>query len=167
MNRLMRILGLTLLCGMTDLAIAQLPACPTAELVQVLPKSPTSGDILIFRLHPRSVEGAPIGVQIDWELVGQEANQITYDVFIHQGSVGPPLNATTLDSLPAGTYELAISPYILMGDDPNLACPPLAVPFTVAGAPSAAVPAPRFSLPGLLLLMGLFALLGWTALRRH
>lgn len=104
-------------------------------------------------------------MQVDWEFVEQVANRIVYNTFVHQGAFGAPPNATTLGSLAAGAYELAISPYILMGEEPNLACPPLSVAFTVAGAPSAAVPAPLFSLPGLLLLMGLFGLLGWTALR--
>ncbi len=165
MNRLMKFFGLSALFIATNLAVAQ-PVCPTDDLFQISPETPTLTDPIVLGLGVRNAEGVPISVEIDWEFVGQEANQIVYNAFIQGGGVGVP-TIYTLDPLPAGTYQLSVSPYLVRVEEPDFACPPLSIQFTVTGAPSAAVPAPLFSLPGLLLLMGLFGLLGWAALRRH
>ncbi len=160
MNRLLKLLTAIVLGGLANPAWTQQPPrCPTVEDIVISPEAPTASSRigLAMSLYPGTSSA-------EWELMQQEPGRLHFDLWIGWGGgVGIPINSTLLDPQSPGNYEILISPYL--GFKPEDVCPLLSIPLTVAGGPSAAVPAPLLSLPGLLLLTSLFGLLGWAALR--
>lgn len=162
MNKLWKLLIPVLCFHMAGLASAQ-PRCPTPDDIRIEPaQPPLAGSIVSMRRYQGTnstswgppVQDSPGRISIDLGIVWQ-------------GSFGVPTFSTLIEPLPPGDYHLAISPfYRVPGQDEPVWCPQLVLPITIAGGGGTeATSVPAFSLPGLVLLLGLFGLIGWSALR--